>query len=234
MKQIRKRLTYANVMSSLAVFLILGGATAFAAIKKVGANEIKANSIKTGKIVKEAVVTGKIKNAAVTESKIADGAVTTNKIANDAVTGDKVKESTLGEVPKAALAVNAEKLGGIAASGYTRNDCASLTGQIKGFARINNATVSTVALSTAGVEIPYNCSGQSVLARRTATGKYEVKFTENPAGIAIGSPLEADGLEGWDVNSISINRIGAGDFRVQIWNDPTSAHLNDSFAILTP
>jgi hypothetical protein len=60
-------------MSSLAVFLILGGATAFAAIKKVGANEIKANSIKTGKIVKEAVTSGKIKNGAVTESKLADG-----------------------------------------------------------------------------------------------------------------------------------------------------------------
>ena len=35
MKQIRKRLTYANVMSSIAVFLVLGGATAFAA-KKIG------------------------------------------------------------------------------------------------------------------------------------------------------------------------------------------------------
>jgi hypothetical protein len=117
LKQIRKRLTYANVMSSLAVFLILGGATAFAAIKKVGANEIKANSIKTGKIVKEAVTAGKLKNGAVGESKIGDGAVTTNKladnavttpkIANDAVTGDKVKESTLGEVPSAATAVTA-------------------------------------------------------------------------------------------------------------------------------
>lgn len=101
MKQIRRHVTYANVMSSLAVFLILGGATAFAAIKKVGANEIKANSIKTGKIVKEAVTAGKIKKNAVTESRIADGAVTTNKIANDAVTGDKVKESTLGIVPNA-------------------------------------------------------------------------------------------------------------------------------------
>jgi hypothetical protein len=119
LKKIRRHVTYANVMSSLAVFLILGGATAFAAIKKVGANEIKANSIKTGKIVKEAVTAGKIKNLAVTEGKLADGAVTTNKladnavttpkIANDAVTGDKVKESTLGEVPNAA---NAQKLGG--------------------------------------------------------------------------------------------------------------------------
>lgn len=111
LKQIRTRLTYANVMSSLAVFLILGGATAFAAVKKVGANEIKANSIKTGKIVKEAVTAGKIKKNAVTESRIADGAVTTNKIANDAVTGDKVKESTLGEVPKANTANSASSAG---------------------------------------------------------------------------------------------------------------------------
>jgi len=127
LKQIRRHLTYANVMSSIAVFLMLGGATAFAATK-IGANEIKANSIKTGKIVKEAVTAGKIKNGAVTESKIADGSVTTNKIADnavtsskiaknavttekiadDAVTGDKVKESSLGEVP---LAANANKLG---------------------------------------------------------------------------------------------------------------------------
>lgn len=125
MKQIRRHVTYANVMSSFAVFLILGGATAFAAVQKIGANEIKANSIKTGKIVKEAVTAGKIKNGAVIETKIGDGAVTTNKladnavttpkIANDAVDGDKVKESSLGEVPNAANAQNAQnaqKLGG--------------------------------------------------------------------------------------------------------------------------
>lgn len=33
MKRFRKRLTYANVMSSIAVFLVLDGATAFAASK---------------------------------------------------------------------------------------------------------------------------------------------------------------------------------------------------------
>jgi hypothetical protein len=118
LKQIRKRLTYANVMSSIAVFLILGGATAFAA-KKIGANELKANSVKTGKIVKEAVTAGKLKNGAVTtgklakgavtNEKIADNAVTTTKIANDAVTGEKAKESTFGQVPSAA---NADTVGG--------------------------------------------------------------------------------------------------------------------------
>ena len=33
MKLVRKRLTYANVMSSIAVFLVLAGGTAFAAVE---------------------------------------------------------------------------------------------------------------------------------------------------------------------------------------------------------
>lgn len=107
MMQIRKRFTYANVMSSIAVFLVLGGATAFAA-KKIGSNQLKGNSVKTGKIVKEAVTTSKIKKNAITTAKINDNSITTSKIVDDAVTGDKVKESTLGEVPKAAAAVIAE------------------------------------------------------------------------------------------------------------------------------
>jgi len=109
-KQIRQRLTYANVMSSIAVFFVLGGATAFAA-DKIGANEIKANSIKTGKIVKEAITAGKIKT----------GAVTTTKIADKAITGAKLDLTTLGTVPNATNAVtaqnavnavNAQKVGG--------------------------------------------------------------------------------------------------------------------------
>ncbi|HST69260.1 MAG TPA: hypothetical protein VLI94_06355 [Solirubrobacterales bacterium] len=88
MKQIRKRLTYANVMSSIAVFLILGGATAFAAVQlgknTVGSKQLKKNAVTTAKIKKNAVTTAKIKN--------------------DAVTGAKVNEATLGTVPSAALA----------------------------------------------------------------------------------------------------------------------------------
>jgi hypothetical protein len=83
-KHIRKRLTYANVMSSIAVFLILGGATAFAA-KKIGAKQLKPNSVTTAKIKKNAVTTAKIKN--------------------NAVTGAKVNESTLSTVPSAASLV---------------------------------------------------------------------------------------------------------------------------------
>jgi hypothetical protein len=96
-KQIRKRITYANVMSSIAVFLVLGGASAYAA-KKIGSNEIKGNSITTGKIKKEAVSASKIKK----------NAVTTAKIANGSVTGAKLNLGTVGTVPNATHAINAD------------------------------------------------------------------------------------------------------------------------------
>lgn len=104
MKQIRQRLTYANVVSTLALFLVVGGATAIAAHKvakhSVGPHQLKSNAVTTPKIKANAVTTRKIKKNAVTAIKIKDGAiktekledgaVTTSKIANGAVTGAKI------------------------------------------------------------------------------------------------------------------------------------------------
>ena len=84
MKEIRKRLTYANVMSSIAVFLILGGATAFAA-KKIGRNELRGGAVTTTKIKRNAVTTAKIKPSAITTAKLAKGAVKYGKLAAGSV-----------------------------------------------------------------------------------------------------------------------------------------------------
>jgi hypothetical protein len=116
-KQIRKRLTYANVMSSIAVFLVLGGA-AFAAAQlpknSVGAKQLKKNAVTAAKLKNNAVTAGKIRNGAVNGAKIAassvatgnivEGSVTTGKIAEGAVTGAKVDEASLGQVPSANVA----------------------------------------------------------------------------------------------------------------------------------
>jgi hypothetical protein len=115
MKQLRKRLSYANVMSTIAVFLVIGGASAFAAVQ-LGKNTVGSKQLK-----KNAVTAAKIKKNAVTAAKIKNGAVTTAKLANDAATGAKVLESSLGQVPHAANAVNAAdaaKLGGQAPGAY--------------------------------------------------------------------------------------------------------------------
>jgi hypothetical protein len=176
-KLIRKRLTYANVMSSIAVFLILGGATAFAA-KKVGSSEIMGNSITTGKLKKEAVTSAKLKKAsvdaskladgAVTSSKLADGAVTTSKIVNDAVTGDKVNESTLGIVP------NAAKLGGQSPSAYQ--------GRVQW--AIVNANGTEILKQSGGISLTGHITGTYGIRFPTSTVNAAIQVTPAISGFA--------------------------------------------------
>jgi hypothetical protein len=128
MNRVRNWLTYANVASTAALFLALGGATAFAVnqlpTKSVGARQlrpgavtarslrknavtapkIKAKAVKQGKLANGAVNTAKLATASVTNDKIAAAAVTTERIAPGAVTGMQVDEGSLGQVPSAHAA----------------------------------------------------------------------------------------------------------------------------------
>src|ERR1700743_3598358 len=67
MKSVRKRLTYANVMSSIAVFLVVAGGTAFAA------SQLGKESVGTKQLKKEAVSLAKINKAAKNSLKGATG-----------------------------------------------------------------------------------------------------------------------------------------------------------------
>jgi hypothetical protein len=87
-KQLRRHLTYSNVVATLCLFLLLTGATAFAATQ----------------LGKNSVGTKQLKKNAVTAAKIKKGAVTGAKVKKDSITGTQVNESTLGTVPSAALA----------------------------------------------------------------------------------------------------------------------------------
>jgi hypothetical protein len=94
MRTIRRKLTYANVMSTIAVFLLLGGGAAFAA----------------SKLAKNSVGTKQIKNNAVTAAKIKKGTITGAQIKSGSLTGTQVNASTLGTVPAAATAATASAL----------------------------------------------------------------------------------------------------------------------------
>lgn len=126
-----KRLTYANVTATIALFLAVGGASAFAVGqlpgKSVGAKQLRpgavtadklrkhavtapkimGEAVKTGKIANFAVKEAKLANAAVDAGKLANGAVSREKIAPDAVGGAEVEESTLGRIPSAGQAETA-------------------------------------------------------------------------------------------------------------------------------
>ena len=94
----RSKLTYANVMSTIAVFLAVGGGTfALAVAKKnsVTSTSIRNGQVKTKDLGQNAVRTPKIADAAVTTPKVADGAITTPKLANNAATSDKLAANSV-------------------------------------------------------------------------------------------------------------------------------------------
>jgi hypothetical protein len=99
MPRLRSKLTYANVVSTICLFIVLGGG-AYAA----------------SQLPKNSVGTKQLKNKAVTGAKVKDGSLT----------GADIQASTLGTVPKAtsadtaARAGDADKLGGAAPSTYLK------------------------------------------------------------------------------------------------------------------
>ncbi len=155
-----KRLSYANVVSTLALFLALSGATALAVNqlpeKSVGAKQlrpgavvadkirknavtapkIKAEAIKSGKIASFAVKEAKLANGSVSGSKLANEAVSTEKISQGAVGGTQVNEATLSQVPSANtanLATFAESANPVAFAAVSQEgnvDSANSKGQI--------------------------------------------------------------------------------------------------------
>jgi hypothetical protein len=132
MKRFRPRLTYANVIASLALFIALGGAAVAAGLPKnsVGPKQIKKNAVTAKAIRKNAVTAGKIgpfavlpsnlgngiidkskiSAGAVTAEKIANNTVTTNKLNNNAVTAQKIAQNGVGTNNIAEAAVTAAKL----------------------------------------------------------------------------------------------------------------------------
>ncbi len=125
MSQIRKRLTYANVMSSIAVFLVLGGGAAFAALGKntVGTRQLKPNSVNRGilarnsvypgKINLEAVKAGRIAKNAIARDRLRNGIVSTDKLQDDAVTTGKLANFAVSQVKLTPSSVGAPQLKGL-------------------------------------------------------------------------------------------------------------------------
>ncbi len=80
----KSRLTYANVVSTLALFLALSGGVAFAA-SKVRTDDIFQRAVTSGKLALGAVRSNQIADRAVSTQQLANGAVGTQQIANGAV-----------------------------------------------------------------------------------------------------------------------------------------------------
>jgi hypothetical protein len=108
MQWIRSHLSFANVISVIALFVALGGASYAAVtlpknsvgakqIKKngVGASEIKKNAVRASEIKSNAVSTGDIADKGVGGADLADNSVDGSKVTNDSLNADDIAGGTL-------------------------------------------------------------------------------------------------------------------------------------------
>ena len=93
MRLLRSRLTYANVIATLALFLALTGGVVWAA-GKIGTHRLKKNAVSTAKIKRNAVTTVKLHGNAVTTPKLKALAVTNAKLGESAVNFEKIASGT--------------------------------------------------------------------------------------------------------------------------------------------
>ncbi|MDO8628974.1 MAG: hypothetical protein Q7R41_00640 [Phycisphaerales bacterium] len=100
-RALRGHMTYANIVSSLALFLALGGVS-------WAATQLPKNSVGNKAIKKNAVTGSKIKKNSITSTKIKSGAINTSDVRNESITGAKVNEGSLGTVPVATASDTAK------------------------------------------------------------------------------------------------------------------------------
>ncbi len=108
----KQRLSYANVMATLAVFLVLGGG-AYAALSlpknSVTSKQIKKGSIKKSDLAKNSVATKQIKTDAVNGSKVADDSLTDADIDESTLDVARVDGSRIEQISYSAGPNSAEQ-----------------------------------------------------------------------------------------------------------------------------
>jgi hypothetical protein len=109
-QRIKPHLTYANVMSSIAVFAVLGGGAYAGIDRKIRTADLGKNVVTTPKLAKQAVGTGKVKAQAIRRGKINDGAVRRSKIFDNAVNAEKLANNAVETDKIANQAVETDKI----------------------------------------------------------------------------------------------------------------------------
>ncbi|HTR74891.1 MAG TPA: hypothetical protein VMH33_06470 [Solirubrobacterales bacterium] len=193
MKRFRPRLTYANVIASLALFIALGGAAVAAGLPKnsVGAKQLKNGAVTAKKIGKQAVTSGKIAPQAVVAGKLGANAVLPGNLGAGIISTDKISAS----------AVTAEKI---------KNNVVTTN-------KLNNSAVTSQKIATSGVATS-NLAPSSVTKEKIAAGVLgnveTLKSNQTERGVfSLGGTKEA---------TKDASAFGAISFPLLLTNAPTS------------
>ena len=214
-KVLRRNLSYANVTATLALLFAMSG----------GALAAKHYLINSTKQLNPRV----LRSLETTDRKVFVQLARSVTVAGALKAGNATNAT---HAESSSTAGNALSLGEVPASGYTRSDCTSRTGQVKGFALVPASAAfpeKFTALATA-----YNCSGMPVEARRVEgiVGEYEVHFLGNPEVIALATADAGGSFPSAD--TVSVKGEGPGDWRVTVYDAASHGLADDGFELLVP
>ena len=198
------------IVALIALFVALGGSS-YAAIK-IGAGNLKRGAVGSRAIADNSVRSKDVRNGTVAGKDVKDDSLTNADINNQGL-----QASTADTAGNAANAANANELDGLDSTAFTRGACSSTNGAIHGYARVIGSALFPSSFTTADVESPYNCSGQSVEARRTGMGFYEIRFNGTVGGLAVATPFQAPSASPSTMH-ISLSRTSSGTFAASIEN----------------
>jgi hypothetical protein len=131
LRKLRPRLSYANVIATIALFLALGGgayAAATAAKNSVTSRSIKDGQVKRQDLAARAVTNTRIGPNAVSNSKIGPNAVSSDKIADNAVTTTKLADGSVLTSKIGDNAVTQTKLAANSVNGLSNIEDGTVTG----------------------------------------------------------------------------------------------------------
>lgn len=208
MSTVRKHLSVANVLSCLALFVALSGAT-------YAATTASKNSVKAKSIAKGAVTAPKLRNGAVTRPKIRNGAVIGTKIAVGAVGSNQLLDGGVRSVDLGGQVVTTAKLKDGAVT--VAKLAPSLNGQLVrnvSYATAESASNNSEATKTATATCPTGKQvvgggakviGGTILVAITASSPTPVNAEgKRNAWTAVAKEETGGGATNWSVETYAI------------------------------
>ena len=162
LRKLRARMTYANVVSTIALAIAIGGGTAYAATK-IGTKNIRYHAVTASKLATNSVTGSKVKSNALSGSDIRDNSVTSAEVragtllatdfAPDQLPkgdkGDKGDPATsiFGVIGQTGVPSNSKNVTGVAVNGnaYT----VTINQDVSKCAAVGTATGNTAGIVTA-------------------------------------------------------------------------------------
>jgi hypothetical protein len=219
MMSVRRRLTFANVMSSIAVFLVVAGGTAFAA------TQLAKESVGTKQLKKEAVSLAKINKAAKTSLQGATGEKgATGPAGPTGAKGEKGEKGAPGDKgapgergPSAGFSVAAENGGSFVAGPQTVTTLNLPAGNfiVTGYANVNNND-TVQASASCDLVLGGTTIGQTSVVKLGPNTELDRQVLTLSGGGTLAAPGTADLVCTVTSTALSGNYLGNGLTAIQV------------------